>query len=186
MWISHAIINHLLLQQAHLKQAFSLLAGRSLRLTALGVNVDMLIGDEGYVHTLPVEVATECHITIHGDAWSKLLQSQPLGVGDISIDGDADLAMQVLAILSQLEYEPYVDATRLFGNTVASHLDYTAKSLFASFKTMVTRVEGEVKDFMLEPNAPVVSAAQWQQHSEAIDALRDDVARLQARLRRLQ
>ena len=51
---------------------------------------------------------------------------------------------------------------------------------------MVARVEGEVRDYMQESNAPVVSQAQWQQRSEAIETLRDDVARLQARLQRLE
>ena len=53
MWISHALINHLLLQQAELKQALSKLTGRSLRLTALGVNTDMHIREDGYVEAIP-------------------------------------------------------------------------------------------------------------------------------------
>ena len=186
MWISHAIINHLLLQQPPLKEALAVLKDRTFRLTVMGMNLDMLIGADGYVSAPTQDSIIECHITLHAQAWGKFLQSQPIGVGDIEIDGDCDLAMQILAVLGQLQYMPYVDATRLFGNTVASHLDNTAKTMLAHVKTAAVQLEGEIKDFMLEANAPVVSYEQWQTHSEAIDALRDDVARLQARLRRLQ
>ena len=51
---------------------------------------------------------------------------------------------------------------------------------------MVSRVEGEVRDYLQESDTPLVSQAQWQQRNDDIDALRDDVARLQARLQRLE
>ena len=171
MWISHALINHLLLQQAELKQALSKLTGRSLRLTALGVNTDMHIREDGYVEAIPADKTFECHISIHASTWSKMVQGE---------------AMQLLPVLGQLRYEPYVDATRLFGNTVASHLDHQLKSLWRNTQQMVSRVEGEVRDYLQESDTPVVSQAQWQQRNDDIDALRDDVARLQARLQRLE
>ena len=116
MWISHALTNHLLLQQPELKQALSKLTGRSLRLTALGVNTDMHIREDGYVEAIPADKTFECHISIHASTWSKMVQGEAFGVGDVSITGDTDLAMQLLPVLGQLRYEPYVDATRLFGN----------------------------------------------------------------------
>ena len=79
-----------------------------------------------------------------------------------------------------------MDATRLFGNTVASHLDHQLKSLWRNSQQMVSRVEGEVRDYLQESNTPLVSQEQWQQRNGDIDALRDDVARLQARLQRLE
>ena len=186
MWISHALINHLLLQQAELKQALSKLTGRSLRLTALGVNTDMHIREDGYVEAIPADKTFECHISIHASTWSKMVQGEAFGVGDVSITGDTDLAMQLLPVLGQLRYEPYVDATRLFGNTVASHLDHQLKSLWRNTQQMVSRVEGEVRDYLQESDTPLVSQEQWQQRNDDIDALRDDVARLQARLQRLE
>lgn len=185
MWISHALINHLLLQQPELQQALSTLTGRSLRVTALGINTDMHIRDDGFVEEPPPDNTIECHISIAASTWGKMLQGEAFGVGDVSITGDAELAMRLLPILGQLRYEPYVDASRLFGNTIASYLDNQGKQWAQTTKQVVSRFEGEVRDFMQERSAPVVSQQQWQQHSEAIDALRDDVARLQARLQRL-
>ena len=186
MWISHALINHLLLQQPELKQGLSKFTGRTVRLTALGIHTDMHIRDDGYVEAMSAGQTAECHISIHASTWGKMLQGEAFGVGDVSITGDTDLAMQLLPVLGQLRYEPYVDATRLFGNTVASNLDHQCKTLWRTTQQMVARVEGEVRDYMQESNAPVVSHAQWQQRSEAIETLRDDVARLQARLQRLE
>ena len=145
----------------------------------------MLINDEGYVQALPDGMSAQCHISIHASTWQKLLRSQAFGVGDVGIEGDADLAMQLLPIFGQLRYEPYVDASRLFGNTIASHLDHQAKRVWDNAQEAFKRVEGEVRDFVQESNAPLVSLQQWQEHSDGIDALRDDVARLQARLEKL-
>lgn len=185
MWISHALINHLLLQQPELKQALGMLSGRRLRLTAMGIQTDMLIREDGYVEALAPEQSTECQITLAASTWTKLLHGEPIGVGDVRIEGDSDLAMQALPIFGQLRYQPYADTSRLFGNTIASQLDHQMKQLAQRAQQMTGSIEGEVRDFMQERHSPLVNHVQWQQQSEAIDALSDDVARLQARLQRL-
>lgn len=185
MWVSHALINHLLLQQPELKTALARHTGRLFRLTALGVSTDMAIRDDGYVAALPEGQTSECHITIQASTWQKILQGDAFGVGDVSITGDSDLAMAVLPILGQLRYQPYADASRLFGNTAASFMEHQFQQLKTTANQMVSSVEGEIRDFVQEANAPLVSQSEWHTQSAAIDTLRDDVARLAARLQRL-
>lgn len=180
----HPVLNHIIAQHPDIQSRLAQHQGRVIRLNGGGLALTAAITAEGYLQA--TEAAAEAVLTFHSSAVGKVLQGQTPGVGDIDVCGDHALGMAVLPLIGALQYRWDEDIARLFGDTAAGgalHLSAQLREQGAQWRQDIAR---HIEAAAREGRAPLVHHSEWAPFTEALAALRDDTARLQARLHKLE
>ena len=178
------VINHLIQQNPEHQQDLSRLSGKTLSLNLAGFGLTGRINHDGFLET--ADQPADTLITFHQSAIRKILTGQEPGVGDISLEGDLMLGMTVLPILGSLRYYASDDLARFFGDSLAGSISERAANIGQTVKKIGQSIAEQISDFSREPESPVIDAATLSAWMEEVDKLRDDVARLNERLDRLE
>lgn len=178
------VINHLIQQNPEHQQDLSRLSGKTLSLNLAGFGLTGHINHDGFLET--ADQPADTLITFHQSAIRKILTGQEPGVGDISLEGDLMLGMTVLPILGSLRYYASDDLARIFGDSLADSISERAANIGQTVKKIGQSIAEQISDFSREPESPVIDAATLSAWMEEVDKLRDDVARLNERLDRLE
>ncbi len=178
------IINHLIQQNPEHQHDLAAFSGRTVSISLSGFRVQGKITEQGFLVGSDAEPDTE--ISFQGSTLQKILQGRQPGVGDISISGDLMLGMSLLPIFGALRYYANDDLGRLFGDTVAGSISERAAFIGQTVKQIGQSIAEQIGEFSREPESPVVDQTMLNTWLEEVDKLRDDVARLNARLDRLE
>lgn len=178
-----ALLNHLLQQNKELKHAMCAYQGRVFSLQTPLLGATMLIAHDGFVDSTDEE--PEVTVRFLDSALVKMAQQQSPGVGDVVITGDHGLGMALLPILGEIRYYPGQDVARVLGDGLAGGLMSRVEGLKKQLLQGKSRLAEQVQDYAYEANAPIVAKADFDVWSDAVDELRDDAARLEARLNKL-
>ena len=178
------VINHLIRQNPEHQSSLAHFAGRTLCINLSGLRIKACIGSSGFLEPTAEEADTE--ITFRNSAVQKILQGGKPGVGDIEIDGDLMLGMSLLPILGGLRYDAGDDLNRIFGEAAAENISARAAAIGDTVKQIGKSSAEQIGEFVREPESPVPDQATIAAWMEEVDKLRDDVARLSARLDRLE
>ena len=170
------IINHLIQQNPDSRSELAAFADKTLALNIAGLKLTGRITEEGFLSASNGFADTE--ITFRNSAVQKILQGGEPGVGDISLEGDLILGMAVLPLLGSLRYRASDDLARIFGTQLGNSIGSRAADIGHGIK--------QIGEFSREPESPVIDAATLSAWMEEVDKLRDDVARLNERLDRLE
>lgn len=166
------------------------LAGRTLQLTLL----------PGPVHlTL---VFTEAGVDVDGGAdpgADTVLKLDPVALAAImeggtpaaqipglDMRGDTSLAAEVLALFQQLRPDLLTPLRRLLGPAPTHIIERAAQRGEGAVRDAVSRARSAGRDWLTSAHGPLPDAAAVKTQLDAIDALRLDTDRLEARVRRLQ
>ena len=166
------IINHLIQQNPDSRSELAAFADKTLALNIAGLKLTGRITEEGFLSASNGFADTE--ITFRNSAVQKILQGGEPGVGDISLEGDLILGMAVLPLLGSLRYRASDDLARIFGTQLGNRIGSRAADIGHSIKQIGRSIAEHI-------DAATLSA--WM---EEVDKLRDDVARLNERLDRLE
>ena len=123
--------------------------------------------------------------TLHGrfnSVLRKMLNGQQPGVGDFEIEGDMALGFRLLTVIGGLRYRADRDLSRLFGEEAAERIGGRGRKIAGTLKSIGRSLLEQGADFSREPESPVVSREEFEQWAEEVERLRDDIARLHARL----
>ena len=178
------LINHLIQQNRETQAALAGYNGIVVTLEAGGIRLHGELDENGFFKA--TERLADTEILFQPSAVQKIIQGQLPGVGDVKINGDQTLAMYLLPLLGSLRYHANDDLARLMGSAAAGGVYSCAMQLKDSFKQMGQNLMGQVSDYAREADAPVVTQAEFESLNHEVEKLRDDVARLQARLERFE
>ncbi len=178
------VINHLIQQNRETQAALSAFAGKTLALHAAGVQITGTFNAQGFLECARNTADTE--IRFNAGAAQKVLQGQTPGVGDVSISGDTGLGMALLPLIGGLRYHANDDLSRLFGDAAAGGISMRAEKAGHTAKQIGLSILEQLGDFAKEPEAPVVDKHTLSAWSREVDTLRDDTARFEARLAKLE
>lgn len=114
-----------------------------------------------------------------------LMGSAPEGVlqrGDVQIRGDAELAQKFreLALLLRPDFEE--ELSQLVGDVPAHTLGRFARGVFGWSERAATTTVRNVAEYLAHEKQHLVPRAEGDQLLKGVDALREDVDRLEARL----
>lgn len=178
------LINHLIQQNPEQQRELSEFAGSIICISLTGFRLTGRISEQGFLET--ANDTADTNITFHNSAIQKILQGGQPGVGDISLEGDLVLGMSVLPILGGLRYYPSEDLARVFSHVAAESISSRAGDIGRTMKKIGKSIAEQISDFSREPESPVIDQATLAAWLEEVDKLRDDVARLNERLDRLE
>ena len=168
------------------------LKGKVLAMTVDGLDWDFFVECiDGGVRVLPAfERAADAHL--HGGAIGYAQLARQFKSGDthlppgVSIDGDAELFHRFTRLLARIGFEPAELIARFTGDGIAQRLVGGLQGLFGWGRESAKTMTFNTAEYLREETYDLARKHDSDDWSAAVDTLRDDVARLEARLKRLE
>ncbi len=171
---------------------FTQLDGRVLAFTVDGLEWDLFVECiPGGVRVLPT-FERKADVHVHGGAVGYAQLARQFKSGDaalppgVSVDGDAELLHRFTRLVARIGFDPAELIARFTGDGVAERLMGGLQNLFVwgqqSAKTMTINASEYLREETYDL-ARKVDADEWV---TGVETLRDDVARLEARLNHLE
>ena len=191
MLILEAAINRYLALDPEMLDKLGQFNGRVIKLEMTGINktLYMLPNDRG------IQVLNE----YEGSA-DTVLRGSPVSLfkmglvsnaanlllkGEIEITGDTRLGHQFKNIFSQMDIDWSEPLANLLGDGLAYQIQQSSSSLVHWGKESVKSVSTSFSEYLQEESRDVVTCTELNIFNEAVDQLRNDVDRLQARVNAL-
>jgi ubiquinone biosynthesis protein UbiJ len=112
-------------------------------------------------------------------------QSQTAAQTGATISGDSDVAQKFSELLGLLRPDPEEELAQLVGDAPAHHLGRLARAAAQFVQRAAGTGVTNVAEYLAHERRDLVPKAEGRQLLDGVDALRDDVDRLEARLEHL-
>jgi len=178
-------INHLLGQNPGASEGLARHAGKTVRLNGGLFTLDVAISPDG---AFIDSSSAAPDATIRLDP--KLLLGLPLKgrvvFKTLDSEGDASLLAELNRIFQTLRWDSEADLAPLVGNMAARRLTASAQNLRSWARQNRESAAATVTEYLTEEQPLLANRPQAEQFYREVDTLRDDAARLEARLKRLE
>lgn len=171
---------------------FAKLDGKLLALTVDGLDWDFYIEciTTG-VRVLP-SFGRKADVHLHGGAIGYAQLARQFKSGDsalppgVHVDGDAELLHQFMRLLARIGFEPAELIAKFTGDGIAHRLVDGLQSFFGWGQQSAKTLTRNASEYLREETYDLARKIDAEEWSSAVETLRDDVARLEARLKRLE
>jgi ubiquinone biosynthesis accessory factor UbiJ len=178
-------LNHLLRDAQWARERLAPLAGRTTRVFMPPLRLEFAINPDGTLS----EAATEqpdVVIALPPQAPLYALRGADALLQQARITGSAELADTLGFVLRNLGWDYEEDLSQLVGD-IAAHRIAAAVRRFAAWQRDAVRNTAEnVAEYLREETTVLTARALASEFAGAVDALRDDLARLEKRIERLE
>lgn len=188
-----AALNRLLALDPETRAALSALEGRRIQLTMEAPVLALeLTVREGLFAIGPVAADHEPDLAVRSTLGGLLAQLPFLrpdaggGVGKVKIAGDAELARQLQRLAERYDPDWNLPFTDLFGDVFGVQIANGVRTALRTGRDGAARLVRHGADFLTEESRDVIGRAELDSHLDDVDALRDRVERMAARMRNLQ
>lgn len=182
-----ALFNHLLADAPWAQERLALHQGRHVEILAPAPlpALRFSILAQGRLQPAPAAASPDLRLFLENDAFSKFVGG---GIGRLSprLEGDAELAESLGFVLRHLEWDYEADLARLFGDIAGHRLAELFRQALKTGQRAGEGLTANLAEYAREEQAWLVSQAALLAHRERLTRLRDDIARADKRLERLE
>ncbi|MFU2486335.1 ubiquinone biosynthesis accessory factor UbiJ [Thauera sp. WH-1] len=180
--------NHLLAQSGWARQRLQPHAGQTARLALSPIgDVDFCVTADGYLAEWAGEAPPDVGLRVAvGELPRLLVDGLETAMRHVRIEGNAEFAEALGFVFRHLRWDAEEDLSRVFGDITAHRLMDTGRKLVAEGRRSAERVGGNVAEYLTEEAPLLVPRAALAPFAQSLVALRDDAARLEKRIRRLE
>ncbi|MEO8383593.1 MAG: hypothetical protein ABI583_00015 [Betaproteobacteria bacterium] len=140
-----------------------------------------LVGDTGDT----LEVVADVSMVIPPSVLPGLAAKDPEAMSKIAFSGDSELAATLADIARNVEWDIEADLSRVVGDVVAHRVVETAQRARAWRDEAGERLSANVAEYLTEERRAFISSRELEVLARQNETLRDDIARLDARLSKL-
>jgi len=179
-------LNRLLDEESWARERLEPFAGETVEFRAPALpSLRLEITAQGRV--LPAESGAEPTLTVvlGPESLPALARGQEHFMHSVHVSGNAKLASEVLMLVRHLRWDPEEDLARIFGDVAAHRMAGAARDFLAWQADSVRRLAESAVDYLVAERRWLVTRAEHETLAAAVARLRDDIERLEARLRRL-
>jgi ubiquinone biosynthesis protein UbiJ len=181
-----AALNHLLEQQPWAAERLRPFAGQAVEFRCPPFpDLRLRITDNGLLDRARAETESALIVKLTPGALPFLLARGEAARKRVKIEGSADLAGAVDYLFGHLSWDFEEDLSRVFGDIVAHRLASGGKALAAWQRDAALRLAESLAEYWTEEQPLLARPADVETFCRNVDALRDDVARLEKRVERL-
>lgn len=164
----------------------------AIRVRDTGLAMYFLINDE--VLTLQSDIEQEPDVVLTGSLLTLARMAGPAGddsdgapirSGVLDITGDAFTAQNFQQLLKYARPDVEEELSRVVGDTAAHRAGQLARGFNAWVQEVRDTIHADVREYLQEESRDVPSRYEVERFANKVDVLRDDVARLEARINRL-
>ncbi len=182
-----APLNHVLQGNHWARERLGQHAGHSLRLSAEPFVLDCTLNSSGLFEPSTVEHAEpEVIISLPLSALPSLAVNQGQNaMSVVKLTGNAELAETVGFVLRNLSWDIEEDLSRVVGDMAAHRIVSSARTVPPLARRGAESLAGNVREYLVDEAPLLVARNQLDDLSDDSKRLRDDIARLEKRLKRL-
>lgn len=160
----------------------------ALELSGIGIKLYLQPADGGL--RLMGHFDGQADTTLRGAPLSMLRMSsgrtgEGMFRGGVEIDGDVELATRFQRVLEKLDVDWEEHLSRLSGDIVAHQLGNAVRGLFSWGQRSSEHLGDDLADYLQEEQEVLPVGWEVNEFIDSVDALRSDVDRLEARVKRL-
>ncbi|HET7764415.1 MAG TPA: sterol-binding protein [Burkholderiales bacterium] len=180
-------LNHLLSQQPLAAERLRPFAGKSVEIRCPPLpDLQVTILESGMLERSRAGAASALLVKLNPGALPLLLARDEAARGQIEIDGPADLAGAVDALVRDLGWDFEEDLSRVLGDVVARRLASGGRAFAAWQREALMRLAENFAEYWVEERPLLVRPADARRFRGDARALQDEVARLEKRIERLE
>lgn len=183
--LAGAPLNHLLRANAWARESLKPHAGKTVRLRCLPFSASLAILDSGEVAPAPADAVPDATLSVTPGLLLRMAAQDDSAWRDIAIDGDTAVAGAVHHLWRHLHWDAEEDLSRVFGDIAAHRMADSARTLQQWAKTSGENLARSFAEYWTEEQPVVAASADVARFNADVDALRDDLARLEKRVNRI-
>lgn len=120
-------------------------------------------------------------------AWTVAQSGGDTGVPQgLQVDGDVELLLRFNRLLARVGFDPEEFAAKIVGDAAGHRLTQGLRAAFSWGQRTVSTLGLDSAEYLREETRDLARGSDAAEWAEAVDKLRDDVARFEARLQRLE
>lgn len=180
------ILNHLLLQNPWAQDALRPYAGNVVGLALPPLQATLFILDSGLFAPAADNAVEDASIHMPFSALPRLLLQPQEAASLAELQGDTELASAVGKVLRQMRWDAEEDLSRIVGDIPAHQLTQAGARIKNELGRQALSLAGMFSEYWLEEQPLIAKRRHLEQFAKEVDALRDDVERLEKRTARLE
>jgi ubiquinone biosynthesis protein UbiJ len=178
-------LNHLLRQSPGAAETLRRHGGRSVRFDLAVAQFDFRIADDGYFSEAAVDLP-DAVIRPTAALLARLPFFGREALRDADYSGDAALLQSLDKVFRGLEWDAEADLAPLVGDVAAHRLAAAGHDALQTLQHSARALGQNVSEYLVEEAELMARRVDVERFNHAVDTLADDVARLEARLARLE
>ncbi len=180
-------LNHLLDADPALAARLAPFPGEVLELRAPPLPpLSLAVAPGGRLQPAPEGAVATLTVTLGPGALAAAVKGEDHLLREVEVSGNARLAAEVMFLVRHLRWDAEEDLSRLVGDAAAHRLAGAARGLAALHREAARRVAEGFMEYALEERPLLVSRQGMAPLAAATARLRDDLERLEQRIRRLE
>ena len=184
--VAVASLNHVLEQSAWAREKLKPHAGRVALLSAPPLLLRLAIEADGHFAEAAADTPVDAEIALPTTAIPHVVQGFDAVSRHVSVSGNAEFAETLGFVLRNLRWDAEEDLSKIFGDIVAHRLA-TGFAQFASWqKNAAQNLAESTADYLTEERQVLLRPGAVAEFAGDVDTLRDDLARLEKRLEKLE
>ena len=187
MLVSSAVagINHLLADASWARERLAPFAGRTAVFAVKPVEIGVGVDNDGYF-TEAVTAEPDVSLELPLASLPKAIGGVDALMADIRISGNADFADALGFVLRKLEWDGEEALSRFIGDIAAHRTVGFARNVVAWHRQTAQNVIENLAEYFSEEQPIIVKRPALDEFSRSTAELRDGLARLEKRLRKLE
>jgi ubiquinone biosynthesis protein UbiJ len=179
-------LNHLLRQAEWARHRLRAHAGQVVELKLPVTTVRLVVGDDGYVTQDQGEASPALALSVPVEAAIAALSGPETAMKHVRIAGNAEFGQAVGFVLRHLEWDAEADLARVVGDVAAPRLHRGVSAFFAWQRDALRRSSDNLRDYLVVERPSLIASTSLEHFAAELIALRDDLARLDKRVARLE
>jgi ubiquinone biosynthesis protein UbiJ len=178
-------INHLLRSAAWALERLRPHAGRTVHFTVAPLSVALTILPSGEVADADRSAPHDLRVALTAGVALRVIAGDEHAWQEARSDGDVTLARDVLYVVQNLRWDAGEDLSRVFGDIVAQRIVTTGNDIHRSLRAAAGHFARSTAAYWTDEQPLIAARPQVDRFNLDVDALRDDVARIEKRVERL-
>lgn len=189
--VLETVLNHYIRLDPTALQRLAPLHGKLIRLHIRGMEIDLYLisAPDGIQLYSQFDGEPDCTLSGAPLAFARLGGGEPadqLFAGTVEISGDSETGQRFGEVLADLDIDWEEQLSRLTGDVAAHQIGAGARAAGRWVQRAADTLPTDLAEYLQEEARWLPTRVEAEELYAAVDLLRDDVERLQARIRRLQ
>jgi ubiquinone biosynthesis accessory factor UbiJ len=177
-----APINHVLRANSWAKQRLMPHAGRVACIDNPPFSLLMAVTADGEIADAAKDAVPDVTLRVTPGLMLRLMARDASAWNDVKVEGDAEFAAAINHVVRNLRWDVEEDLSRVVGDIAAHRMVETGRKLDQWVRLGADNAARSFSEYWTHERPLIVSRAEVEQFNREVDALRDDVARLEKRV----
>ena len=180
-----AALNHLLAQNGWALPRLAKFAGKTARFDIAPFSFACTVMDDGRLRTADPDSVADAVCVLAPSLLPRLALSDETAHAAIETTGDSELLKEIFFLSRNLRWDAAEDLSRVTGDIVAERIVAAAHDTRLQLRDAALHLTQAVSEYLTEERPVLAKPRQVAAFIQQVDALRDDLARLEQHIDRL-